>query len=290
WSDNLPGTTLVRSVLDSLETPVFWKDARGRFLGANKAFLSYFDIAREQIVGKVAVQTNTKLQDFEKLSRIESEILSGKENEVHESVCFLQKNKTREAQISYSPLTRGERIIGLVGSFLDVTEANESKRVLEKLASFDYLTGMKNRRMFFQALNNAAKKYQEGGDDFAVLMMDLDSFKEINDTFGHDVGDQILVEFSRKAAEILQGKGELYRLGGDEFIALVPFEEKAEILATKDLIQSELTIVFDADGHELKVVSSLGFAIFGDYLDTDILMREADKWMYRDKFLKKAKR
>ena len=178
----------------------------------------------------------------------------------------------------------------MVGSFIDVTEANESKRVLEKLASFDYLTGMKNRRMFFQSLAAAAKEYQEGGKDFAVLMMDLDSFKEINDTFGHDIGDQILVEFSRKAADIIKDRGELYRLGGDEFIALIPFDEKEEILATKDAIQSQLTIVFDADGHELKVVCSLGFAIFGDYLDTDILMREADKWMYRDKFLKKAKR
>ena len=290
WNDNLPGTTLVRSVLDSLEAPVFWKDNRGRFIGANKAFLNYFGVSREQIVGKLAVQTNTELADFQALSRMENSILSGKESEIHETVRFLQKGKQREAQLSYSPLTRGDKIIGLVGSFIDVTEANESKRVLEKLASFDYLTGMKNRRMFFQSLAAAAKEYQEGGKDFAVLMMDLDSFKEINDTFGHDIGDQILVEFSRKAADIIKDRGELYRLGGDEFIALIPFDEKEEILATKDAIQSQLTIVFDADGHELKVVCSLGFAIFGDYLDTDILMREADKWMYRDKFLKKAKR
>ena len=124
WSDNLPGTTLVRSVIDSLEAPVFWKDSRGRFIGANKAFLNYFGVSREQIVGKLAVQTNTELTDFQALSRMENSILSGKESEIHETVRFLQKGKQREAQLSYSPLTRSDKIIGLVGSFIDVTEAN----------------------------------------------------------------------------------------------------------------------------------------------------------------------
>ncbi len=289
WNDQLPGRLIIRDVLNNLETPVFWKDNRGKYIGANQSFLNYFGFTRDEIVGKSTSALNI-CADHEACLTLERQLLEGKINEIRQIAHVVQHGKIREVNLNYTPLKKEGKIIGLVGSFLDVTEANEAQRILEKLASFDYLTGIKNRRMYFQALEKAAKNYQAGGSDFAVLMLDLDSFKEINDTFGHDVGDQILVEFTHKASEALKGKGELYRLGGDEFITLIPFEEKEGILALKDEIQAQLTTTFDADGHELRVACSIGFAIYGDYLDTDILMREADRWMYRDKFLKKAKR
>src|SRR3979411_1727003 len=166
----------------------------------------------------------------------------------------------------------------------DITERKQAEARIEHVAHHDTLTDLPNRTAFTEHLARTIEMARRGGESFAVLSLDLDRFKEVNDVFGHGVGDDLLRELSRMLRE-LAGEAFLARLGGDAFIPLPPNGGKptpAEAIA-EGLLEAVATDL-EINGQHLRVGLSIGVAIFpDDGVDATTLLNNADAALYRAK-------
>lgn len=200
---------------------------------------------------------------------------------------------SKDHDISTLPLKRNDELGLLARSFHDMqtevmahmSELNESRKALEHLARHDTLTGLPNRRMFFDRLEHAIASSRRNGQQLAVLFVDLDRFKEINDTLGHAVGDGVLINVAILLKSAVREVDTVARLGGDEFVILLeriadPQHVTAIVRKVHDLFQQTMQI----GGHELLVHASMGVSIFPkDGKDADELIQNADQAMYNAK-------
>ncbi|MEJ5898192.1 EAL domain-containing protein [Aquabacterium sp. G14] len=167
-----------------------------------------------------------------------------------------------------------------------ITQLEEEKRRAFVMAAHDPLTGLPNRRMFNELLSSHLQQARRNRKHYALMYMDLDRFKEVNDTLGHHVGDLLLQAVSARLRALLRESDLIARLGGDEFAILLtalPRADDAAVVAGK--LVSELCKPFtDLDGHDIQVSPSIGVALFPrDGNDTDALCRNADAAMYQSK-------
>jgi GGDEF domain-containing protein len=179
----------------------------------------------------------------------------------------------------------------------DVTEQRMHEEHLSRLANFDSLTGLPNRAMFHTLLNKAITEAQATGQGFALMFLDLDRFKAINDSLGHEAGDRLLQQVARRLSGQLRQDdalvrfgigdedGTVFRLGGDEFTVLlrkVSQRDAAEAVARR--ILSSLAAPIDVGKDQIQVSSSIGISMFpADGGDADQLVTQADAAMYRAK-------
>jgi diguanylate cyclase (GGDEF)-like protein len=181
---------------------------------------------------------------------------------------------------SHRPLASG----GWVGVHEDVTERKQAEARIEHMARHDALTGLPNRAAFTEKLAAFRRRAEEENGRFAVLCLDLDRFKEVNDVFGHGTGDSLLCEVSRRLAAAANGAF-LARLGGDEFVVLSAQEpQPATTEALAERLQAALAGGLVVEGQELLVGLSIGVAIFpGDGDDPGTILANADAALYRAK-------
>lgn len=172
-----------------------------------------------------------------------------------------------------------------IGIFSDVTERKEAEARIHHLAHHDALTGLPNRLLLQDRLGQAIREARRKGSQVGILFMDLDRFKWINDTLGHDAGDHLLRTITRRCLDVLRESDTLARLGGDEFVAILPGLQQAQdagLVARKLL--AAITQPCMLGNHELSVTCSIGIAVFpGDGTTDSLLLRNADAAMYRAK-------
>ena len=181
----------------------------------------------------------------------------------------------------------------------DITDRKNSESRIFNLAYFDELTALPNRQLFGQSLVRTIEKAERDEQEFAVLFVDLDRFKRINDTLGHSVGDELLKEVARRLEKCIRatdsisriesmhdGGIQLARLGGDEFvIKLYGIESEDSVSAVAGRIISALTPPFNCEGHQFVVTPSIGIAMYPqDGTTAEELLMNADSAMYRAKF------
>jgi len=171
---------------------------------------------------------------------------------------------------------------GAIITSIDVTESKRLEERLSHLATHDPLTGLPNRALFNDRLSLEMVRAQRSGKKLAVMLLDLDNFKEINDSWGHTVGDEVLKIIGRRLPEFLRKSDSIARMGGDEFLVLLPEIEKAEDARRIGLkILGAFTKPFMVDARKLSSTTSIGFALYpDDGGDPDILMKNADIAMY----------
>lgn len=170
-----------------------------------------------------------------------------------------------------------------VGVLSDITELKEQERRLRRLAHYDPLTGLPNRVLLSDRLQQAMALARRQQRRLAVAYIDLDGFKAVNDAHGHRAGDELLVMVARRMREALRTQDTLARLGGDEFVALIVDSPGRELVDS--LLKRLLTAASDVilvGGHHLRVSASIGVAFYPqqDDLDADQLLRQADQAMY----------
>ena len=168
----------------------------------------------------------------------------------------------------------------VVGNFVDLTEES-----ILHLAFSDTLTGLPNRKLIFDRLGQAIVSAKRRQQKLALLFLDLDSFKEVNDTFGHKVGDKLLIEVAKGLKEVVKrGNDTIARIGGDEFLILltdVSGSNNVEILIGKIFEKFSKPVLLELFPSEIKVNISIGVSIFpDDGKDADILISNADAAMY----------
>jgi len=174
---------------------------------------------------------------------------------------------------------------GRVLVFRDVTERRELERELRRLAYTDRLTGLPNRALFHDRLERALAMAKRRDAAVAILFLDLDRFKNINDSLGHEIGDRVLVMVAERLRRCLRAEDTLARLGGDEFAILLPeIADRRDTHLVTDKCLAALSAPEVIGEHELTVNASIGVAVFPqDGADVQHLLRSADAAMYRAK-------
>jgi diguanylate cyclase (GGDEF)-like protein/PAS domain S-box-containing protein len=184
------------------------------------------------------------------------------------------------------PLFKDKRFVGYRGIARDITERKQAANRIKHLATHDMLTGLPNRVMFQELLRNAIRSANRYKDHhFAVLFIDLDRFKTINDTFGHNAGDRLLVAVANRLREPLRESDIVARLGGDEFVVLLNrISERSKALHIAENILKTFAQPIQMDDREFLIGGSIGISLFGeDAHNEEELMNHADTAMYAAK-------
>jgi len=177
------------------------------------------------------------------------------------------------------------QITNYVVAAVDITELTEANRKMQQLALFDSLTGLANRRLFMDRLNNALASCRRQGSSLALLFLDLDQFKRINDTLGHDAGDILLLTIADRLKGCVREKDTVSRLGGDEFtVLLTDVKDTYSVTHVAQQILKALKQPIKLHKHEVIVSTSIGITLApADSSHAETLMKNADLALYRAK-------
>jgi len=185
--------------------------------------------------------------------------------------------------ISAKPIFRQDGSFkGYRGIFKDITEAKLQEEKIKFLAFYDLLTGLPNRTLFHDRLENVARQASREKTEFAVFFIDLDHFKQVNDTMGHDAGDELLRIVSIRLKNCITTADTFARLAGDEFTMLIPNVKKMEdLFELGDKIVNAMNTPLLIKGRDPGVTASIGISVFpGDTENIELLLKNADKAMY----------
>jgi diguanylate cyclase (GGDEF)-like protein/PAS domain S-box-containing protein len=191
-----------------------------------------------------------------------------------------------DVEVAGGPFTYlGEPALQVI--FRDISERKQAKQRLEQLAHFDPLTGLPNRALFFDRLQLAVAEAQRYGQQMALLFLDLDRFKAINDTLGHDAGDMVLAETARRLKECVRECDTVARMGGDEFtIILGRITDETDATAVAERIIDSLAAPYNPGRETCHLGVSIGISVYPTAgTDVDALLKQADISMYRVKEL-----
>jgi diguanylate cyclase (GGDEF)-like protein/PAS domain S-box-containing protein len=230
------------------------------------------------------VDATTRKEILDPMARAASENLTGK----LPSNCVLIHRDGHEVFIedSVAPIHDCEgKVTGAVIVFRDVSEARAQSEQLAHLAEHDLLTGLPNRLLFCDRLGQAISLARRHGRRAAVLFLDLDGFKQINDTLGHAAGDEFLKSVANRLLNCVRAPDTVSRQGGDEFVMLLQDVQKPEdAAATARRTLQAVAEVYLADHSEFHVTASIGVSVFpDDGLDAETLIKNADAAMYQAK-------
>lgn len=178
-----------------------------------------------------------------------------------------------------------ERLYGFVGSCVGIGEQKELESQLFRMAHYDILTGIANRSFFDSRLEHEISVALRYKARFALLYIDLNGFKAVNDRYGHKAGDLLLIETAKRIAGCIRESDITARIGGDEFtVILTRIKDEKDALAAADKIAAEIARPFAVSDRQCHVEASIGIGIFpDDALDAETLMKKADMDMYTKK-------
>jgi diguanylate cyclase (GGDEF)-like protein/PAS domain S-box-containing protein len=276
----------LRLILDTIPQRVFWKDVNSVYLGANRRLLEEAGLERvEQIVG--LSDDDMPWREFTERYRDEDRqviqtgepLLNVQQSVEHAdgTVSWFESSKV--------PLRDGEgAVVGLLGVARDITDSKRMEAELVRRANYDNLTGLPNRAYFYSELQQAIKRAQRRSGELALMYFDIDRFKHINDTFGHDVGDVVIRTFAERVRSVLRQSDFVARLGGDEFVLIVEeLGSRAEATGVAEKLVAAMAPPFDLGGCTHPVSTSIGIAILEPGMGGDQLLKAADDAMYQAK-------
>jgi diguanylate cyclase (GGDEF)-like protein/PAS domain S-box-containing protein len=275
-----------RTILEEMNDSYFELDLVGNFTFVNNAFCRVLRVTREEVVGA----NFRSISILDEINDILAEFIRVRETgEPHKGLIFRLAHKdgvTEFAEISISP-QKDERgnVVGYRCVGRDVTKRMELQNKLAVLAMHDALTGLPNRSLLYDRFGIAWAQAQRSNRKLAVMELDLDRFKTINDTLGHAAGDELLKATADRLSAIVRKSDTVARLGGDEFVVLIPeFTNVKDILKTAQKILTAFQKPFVIDGQELQVTTSIGIAVFPrDGSNIEDLLKAADAAMYYTK-------
>jgi diguanylate cyclase (GGDEF)-like protein/PAS domain S-box-containing protein len=213
-------------------------------------------------------------------------IADGQARHINDDVFWRQDGTSFPVEYTTAPLRDGRGVIyGATVVFRDVTEVKEAQARLLRMAQYCSLTDLPNRPLFSDRLKLAMALAARNQARLAVLFIDLDEFKPINDTFGHAMGDALLQRVAQRMSACVRSSDTVARLGGDEFVVLLPVVEgPADALQVAEKIRHALHETFELDGNVVQISASMGVAIYPDHgVDELALTKSADLAMYSAK-------
>ncbi len=181
--------------------------------------------------------------------------------------------------------------LGIRGSNRDITKLKDLQERLKHMAGHDLLTGLPNRSLFLEHLEQTIKEAKRNDGMFAVVFIDLDDFKEINDTHGHEAGDTVLKKLAHTLTGLIREKDIVARLGGDEFVGLFEVSHETDVHIIKEKIFGTVLSEIHCSTYDITIHYSLGVSVYPtDATGVDTLLKKADQAMYLQKQKNKEQR
>ncbi|HQS59558.1 MAG: hypothetical protein B7Y56_14135 [Gallionellales bacterium 35-53-114] len=283
------GIRLAATVFDTVDTAVLVTDKGTRIIKVNPAFTAITGYTSEDAIGKTPriLSSGAHTREFYRemwhtiktTGSWQGEIFNRRKNGEFFTE-WLSINEVRDNEGNLS---------NYVSLFSDISERKAAEEHMHNLAHYDPLTGLPNRTLLADRLQQAISAARREKTNMALMFIDLDKFKPVNDTLGHHIGDLMLKEVANRMLECLRESDSAARIGGDEFIVLLPvIEVEADAVAVAEKIRLALNQPFNIAEHSLNISSSIGVAVYPDHgTDEKSLLRHADTAMY---FAKEAGR
>lgn len=255
----------------------------GRITHVNDAFTRDSGYSKAEAIGNTTLGLNlwTTRADREKMTQQLQTTGSCKDLEVE----FQVKDGSRGIGLLSAVITNLDGIPHIVSTLQDITEKKKFDSLVWNQANYDSLTGLPNRRMFGDRLAQDLKKAHRADLQLALLFIDLDHFKEVNDTLGHDMGDMLLVEAARRITSCVRESDTVARLGGDEFtVILAELEETLSVERVAENLIQILTLPYPLGSEVAYISASIGITLYpDDATDMKDLIQNADQAMYVSK-------
>ncbi|WGR98599.1 EAL domain-containing protein [Bradyrhizobium sp. ISRA443] len=273
-------------VIENAPTPIIVKDAqRFKYILLNRAAERLLGVPRTRYIGKTAFEVYSK-EEAESITGQDRAIVKSRRQQFFDEHWLDTPGNGRRnvKSTSFPVLSATGDPQYLLAVIEDVTERKEAQARIQHMTLHDPLTDLPNRTAFNEHLASAFEAAKASGKEFAVLFLDLDRFKEVNDVFGHHVGDALLCRVSERVSAAAEGAF-LARLGGDEFVLIVTDSpEPSGAMALADRLLAASSGEFEIDGHRTFMGLSIGVAIYpADGADPGTLVANAEAALYRAK-------
>jgi len=274
-----------RRIVDTAEEGVWIVDARGITTFVNRKMAELLGYTVEELCG--APMAAFRAQDEETRAARRERGAPGTTHFFDTDVQYRRKDgSTMWAIVSSRPIRDpSDQVTGMLAMVTDITERKQVELALEHQALHDTLTSLPNRTLLNDRLQLAIRSAHRTQTQLALLLMDLDRFKEVNDTLGHDVGDQLLQQVGQRVQSVLRASDTVARLGGDEFAVLLPtMASREHAMAAARKILATLAAPISIGAHALSAGASIGIAFYPAHgEDATTLLRHADVAMYAAK-------
>ena len=277
------------SIIENIPVSVVVKDAATRkYILVNRAFESMIELPRHDLLGRTVFDI-FRIEDAEFMNRADTELTQGGNDAYYKEYEVEKPKGGQRIQGTRRIVVRDDRgdpkyLIAVID---DITERKKADHRIAYLAHHDGLTGLANRTALLQKIEEAGARRRGLGETFSVLLLDLDRFKQVNDSMGHPAGDRLLTEVAARLKALLRETDVLARLGGDEFAIIQAAGDadprQAAASLAKRIIES-IGQPFAIDGGEITIGTSIGIALASeDEADSDELLKMADLALYRAK-------
>ena len=276
---------LLQAVIDSIPDPVYFKSPDGSYKGANRAFCEFHGVDHDALAGKKDSDLFDDSASQQRETR-DVNIIMDHATEQAQEQCEDSEGNTKVIDSLRTPYyDEQQRLLGMIGIQRDITRLREYQDELKSMAYHDPLTGLPNRRYLVDRMHSDMAAARRNGFQLAVCAIDLDGFKPINDLYGHDTGDKVIIAFARRLQTLLREEDTVARWGGDEFTVLLRDagspNKRVQMI---ERIMEALRSPFDMGEISVQLSASIGITLYpDDDHDADTLLRHADQAMYQAK-------
>lgn len=282
---------MLQAIYDVLPVGIVVADKKGRVIDCNSMSEMLLGLDRKmQLSSRIGNHDGNFLRpDGSQMPSSELPSIRALHNQQvvhHEEVGFVHPNGQSQRWLSVSAIPGDGSGCGVIVAFIDITDARDHRQAVEHIAFHDALTGLPNRRLLSDRLSQSLSRAERQSEKLAVCFLDLDGFKPVNDRYGHEAGDKLLIEIARRLLAVVRAEDTVSRLGGDEFVVVLNGlsgeQERDEVLTR---IASSIAIPIEISPDcRVNVTASIGIAMYPqDGNDADTLLRDADQAMYRAK-------
>ncbi len=276
---------LAATVFETMGEAVVVTDADNRIVSVNPAFTAITGYAPEEVIG----QNPSMLSDGVERPELFAGMWQSLKTRGKWSGENVNRRKTGELYVAWLSVNvvrnaRGD-ITNYVSAFSDISERKATEQRIQHLAHFDPLTDLPNRALFNDRLQQAIATCRRNRSRLAVLFVDLDKFKPVNDNLGHGIGDLLLKEVAYRMMDNIRESDTAARVGGDEFVILLSgLETESDAKMVAEKILSAIREPYLLDGHTIQISASIGIAVYPNHGHTDhVLLAHADEAMYHAK-------
>ena len=270
---------LLQTVINSSDDLIYYKDSKLRYIGCNKSFENLLAKKESEIIGKNDFELFE--EDLAKVFRREDFEVLDENNLITSNEWIIFGHKRIFFQTKRIPFIYKNKKIGILGIARDITGLYEIQEKLKKQTYYDELTKIFNRKAYNERIQEKFDLFDRYDTNFTIAMYDIDDFKKINDTYGHDIGDKVLVEITNEVKSIIRKTDFLFRVGGEEFVIIfdkISLDESYDIAEKIRINISQMQII---ENEKITISMGITQAIAND--NPQSIYERVDKLMYQSK-------
>ena len=270
---------LLQTVINSSDDLIYYKDSKLRYIGCNKSFENLLAKKESEIIGKNDFELFE--EDLAKVFRREDFEVLDENNLITSNEWIIFGHKRIFFQTKRIPFIYKNKKIGILGIARDITGLYEIQEKLKKQTYYDELTKIFNRKAYNERIQEKFDLFDRYDTNFTIAMYDIDDFKKINDTYGHDIGDKVLVEITNEVKSIIRKTDFLFRVGGEEFVIIfdkISLDEAYDIAEKIRINVSKMQII---ENEKITISMGITQAIAND--NPQSIYERVDKLMYQSK-------